>query len=149
MLPSARLTPLDPPPMIRPALLGLAAATLASGLSGCVKKIEAPFDPGVCYTVTQDKAAPGGKDGKLSYHKLATGVPTLETCAAGLEAVRLKFLAMGGTHNELVGSYQGQFIFVQKEGIFTAQSLDGVPYLALVRIGDGRLGPPGSQRAAP
>ena len=37
-----------------------------------------------------------------------------------------------------------QFIFLQREGIFTAGSLEEHRYLALVRTGDGRLAIPGA-----
>jgi len=43
-----------------------------------------------------------------------------------------------------MGAYQGNFIFIQREGVFTAPSLEEHAYLALVRTGDGRLAIPGA-----
>jgi hypothetical protein len=93
--------------------------------------------PGLCYHVTFDKQV------KPVYHPLVKA-PNLETCAANLEAMRVKFLSMGGSATELLGAYQGNFIFVQREGILTSTSLEGPRYTALVRTGDGRLAIPGA-----
>lgn len=121
--------------MLRTALVvGLSALAL----SGCVKRTLPPGDAGVCYHVA---AQPGGA---LKFNKLPSKQPSLEYCAAALEAMRVKFLTLGGSNRNLVGSYQGNFLFLQKEGIFTASSLEGHRYLALVRTGDGRLAIPGA-----
>jgi hypothetical protein len=104
-------------------------------LGGCQKRIEPPGTAGVCYSVSFKK------DGTFVYHKLVNA-PNLETCAANLEAMRLKFLRLGGTAQEILGAYQANFIFVQREGIFTSTTADGPRYLALVRTGDGRLAIP-------
>lgn len=121
-----------------PQILALAAAVgLATSLAACAKRTEPPGDVGVCYHVT------GGKDGKLSYHKLVVA-PNLETCAANLEAMRIKFLTMGGSSQELLGAYQANFLFLQREGVFSSTTLEGPRYLALVRTGDGRLAIPGA-----
>jgi len=114
-------------------LMCLAAA---AGLSACRKRIEPPGDRGVCYSISFRKD-------ELLYHKLVQA-PNLETCAANLEALRLKFLRMGGSAQQTMGAYQANFIFVQREGIFSATSLHGPRYLALVRTGDGRLAIPGA-----
>ena len=58
--------------------------------------------------------------------------------------MRLHFLSLGGGAQEVDGAYQGQFLFVDTRGVFTAQGLDKTPYLALVRTDDGHLVPPGS-----
>lgn len=121
-----------------PRLLLIAALAGLAGLAACQKKTEPPGDPGICYHVVQ------GTDGGLRYNKLPNAQPTMEHCAAALEAMRVRFLNMGGSHTELVGAYQGNFLFLQKEGIFTAPSLQDHRYLALVRTGDGRLAIPGA-----
>lgn len=118
-------------------IFAAAAAVSLLALGACQKRIEPPGDPGVCYTVSFKK------DGSLVYHKLVNA-PNLETCAANLEALRIKFLRMGGTAQETLGAYQANFIFVQREGIFSGASLDGPRYPALVRTGDGRLAIPGA-----
>jgi hypothetical protein len=112
------------------ALLALAAA-------GCSKGVEAPTDVGVCWHMVQLK------DGKVRFNKLAANVQTLEGCAGQLEAMRLRFAALGSSTEQMIGAYQGQFLFLQSEGIFTGQTLDGPHYLLLVRTGDGRLAKPG------
>jgi hypothetical protein len=119
-----------------PALL-FAAAAAALALTGCSKKTVPPGDAGVCYHVVPQK------DGSLKYNKLVMA-KSLEVCAANLEAMRIKFLTMGGSQQDLLGAYQSNFLFLQKEGILTSTSLEGPRYVALVRTGDGRLAIPGA-----
>jgi len=121
--------------MRRPAPLIALIATAA--LAGCAKRTEPPGDVGVCYHVVVEK------DGSLKYNKVVS-TPNLETCAANLEAMRIKFLTMGGSAQEILGAYQANFIFLQREGVFTSTTLEGPRYLALVRTGDGRLAIPGA-----
>jgi hypothetical protein len=123
-------------------LAAAAALVPLLALGACQKHIEPPGTPGVCYNVTFKK------DGGLVYHKLVNA-PNLETCAANLEAMRIKFLRMGGTAQEILGAYQANFIFVQHEGIFSGTTLDGPRYPALVRTGDGRLAIPGAMPQTP
>lgn len=120
--------------MIAKPLILLAAAL---ALTACAKKTTPPGDAGVCYHVVPQK------DGSLKYNKLVN-TESLEKCAANLEAMRVKFLTLGGTSQELYGAYQANFLFLQKEGIFTSTSLEGPRYVALVRTGDGRLAIPGA-----
>ena len=116
-------------------LFALAAAL--AGLAACSSKTTPPGDPGVCFHVVTQK------DGTLKYNKLVNA-PNLETCAANLEAMRIKFLRMGGSQRDLVGAYQSNFIFLESIGIRTSTSLEGPRYVALVRTGDGRLAVPGA-----
>lgn len=119
-------------------LLALTVTLAAGGvLSACAKRTEPPGTAGVCYAVSFEKS------GKLNYNKLVDA-PNLETCAANLEALRIKFLRMGGSAEETLGAYQANYIWVQREGIFTSTSLEGPRYIALVRTGDGRLARPGA-----
>ncbi|HEY3948283.1 hypothetical protein [Phenylobacterium sp.] len=116
----------------------LAAAILAAtGLSACQKQTEPPGTTGVCYHVVPLKG------GQLKYNKLVMA-PNLETCAANLEAMRIKFLKMGGSQQNIYGAYQSNFLFLQAEGVLTSTSLEGPRYVALVRTGDGRLAIPGA-----
>src|SRR4029450_4708690 len=113
----------------------LAAAALAR--TACAKKTTPPGDVGICYHVVPQK------DGSLKYNKLVQA-KSLEVCAANLEAMRIKFLRMGGSQQEIYGAYQANFLFLQREGVLTSTSLEGPRYVALVRTGDGRLATPGA-----
>jgi hypothetical protein len=125
--------------MRRPSLiLTLIAAAGLTSLGACAKRTLPPGDMGVCYHVVSQKG------GTLRYNKVVEKVANLETCAANLEAMRVKFLRMGGSNRDIMGAFQGNFIFIQREGVFTAPDLEAHPYLALVRTGDGRLAIPGA-----
>lgn len=126
--------------LLRTAIVaGLAIVSLAA----CSKRTLPPGGEGICWSVTKQA------DGELKFHKLASNVPDLEHCAAELEAMRVRFLRMGGSAREVTGAYKGSFIFVERRGIFTAPSLEEHPYLAMVRTGDGRLAVPGAMPRAP
>lgn len=119
-------------------------ASLVAGmaLSACSQRTEPPGDVGVCYHVVPQKG------GKLKYFKLVN-TTSLEACAANLEAMRLKFLRMGGTQQDIYGAFQANFLFLQAEGVLTSTSLEGPRYVALVRTGDGRLAIPGAMPGPP
>jgi hypothetical protein len=122
---------------LAPRVLLIPAALLASlALSACEEKIEAPYDKGVCYHVVPLTG------GKVKFNKLVDNRPNLESCAAALEGMRERFLALGGTSTDLVGSYQGNFLFLGRTGVFTGTSLTGARWPALVRTQDGRLAVP-------
>jgi hypothetical protein len=123
--------------MYAKSLLVAAAATAAVSLAACAKRTEPPGDPGICYHVVAQK------DGGLKYNKVVEA-QSLEVCAANLEAMRVKFLTLGGSQQELVGAYQANFLFLDRYGIHTSTSLEGPRYTALVRTGDGRLAVPGA-----
>src|ERR1044072_1500819 len=97
-------------------VLILAAAAVA--LSACAKKTTPPGDAGVCFHVVPQK------DASLKYNKLVS-TDSLEKCAANLEAMRIKFLTMGGSQQEIYGAYQANFLFLVKEGVMTSTSLEG------------------------
>jgi hypothetical protein len=122
----------------RPLFAVITAATAVLALSACAQRTRPPGDALVCYQVQPQR------DGSLKYNRLASQQPDLEHCAGALEALRMKFLSMGGSQREIMGAYQGNFIFLQRDGIFTAPSLEEHRYLALVRTGDGRLAIPGA-----
>ncbi|MDB5451502.1 MAG: hypothetical protein JWO33_80 [Caulobacteraceae bacterium] len=113
------------------------ALTATAALGACTKRTSPPGDIGICFHVVPQK------DGSLKYNKLVKA-PNLETCAANLEAMRIKFLMMGGSKQNIYGAYQGNFLFLQKEGVLTSTTLEGGRYVALVRTGDGRLAIPGA-----
>lgn len=113
-------------------------------LAGCEKAVEAPFDRGVCYAVQASDQA--GEPPR--FNKVADEQPQIEFCAARLEEVRLRFQRLGATRQEIVGSYQGQFIFIDRGGVWISKTLDGGRFNLMARTGDGRLAMPGAiQRA--
>jgi hypothetical protein len=119
--------------MIRTTLI-LVAATLALG--ACKPTLQTPGDTGVCYHLAQDAA------GKLHFNVVAKGVPDMEHCAGDLEGMRLRFLSLGGSSTQITGAYQGNFLFLQDEGVFTSDSYQGPRYPFLVHSGN-QLVPPG------
>jgi len=117
-----------------PLLAVLACAALAA----CADKgPEAPADRGVCYHAIPQKG------GEMKFNKVADNVDSIEKCASELEGMRLRFLRMGG-QEEIMGAYQGSYLFLQREGIFRSETLNGNRYVMLVRTGDGRLAIPGA-----
>ena len=113
------------------------------GVAGCSKSLEAPTDAGVCWHLV---SLP---DGKVKFNRLADHQPNLENCAAQLEIMRRNFQSLGAGQDNVTGAYQGQFLFIQPEGVFTAQTYRGHRYSLLVRTGDGRLAVPGAMPQAP
>lgn len=118
-------------------VIALGGAALA--LSACQQGVKAPFDPGVCYAVEL------GEEGQApAFNVVARDQPQIEFCAARLEEMRLRFLRFGGARREIIGAYQGQFIFIDRSGVAFGKSLTGPRFTALARTGDGRLAIPGA-----
>lgn len=108
-------------------------------LGACQNTTKAPFDQGVCYAVEP------GKDGEApAFNVVARDQPQIEFCAARLEEMRLRFIGLGGTRREVIGAYQGQFIFIDRAGVSFGRTLEGSRFMALARTGDGRLAIPGA-----
>lgn len=117
----------------------LAAGVGLLALGACQNTTKAPFDPGVCYAVEL------GKEGEApTFNVVARDQPQIEFCAARLEEMRLRFLGLGGNRREVIGSYQGQFIFIDRAGVSFGKTLEGSRFMALARTGDGRLAIPGA-----
>jgi hypothetical protein len=116
----------------------LATALLAVSLASCTSRVEAPFDAGVCYAVER----PEGQD--VVFNVVARDQPQIEACAARLEEMRLRFNRMGGARRDVVGAFQGQFIFIDGRGVSFSRTLEGARFFALARTGDGRLAVPGA-----
>jgi hypothetical protein len=126
---------------MKPQLL-LALMLALAPLAACKPTPKAPTDTGVCYHLGSITG------GVAHYNVVASNVPDMEHCAAALEAMRIQFLQLGGSNTEIVGGYQGSFLFLQAEGVFTSETYDGPRYPFLVRTGDGRLAAPGSPEAS-
>ena len=106
-------------------------------LSACASS-EPDFEPGVCYHVNEEAGE------QPAYNVLVRDQPQIEYCAARLEEMRVQFLRLGGSKQEITGAYQGRYIFINREGVSFAQSLNGARFFALARTGDGRLAIPGA-----
>jgi hypothetical protein len=119
--------------MRRTALILAAALSLAA----CHGGVEAPGNTGVCYHLA------AVTDGKPQFNVVASNVPDMEHCAAQLESMRVRFLSLGGNLTDIVGAYQGNFLFLGPDGVFTADSYQGPRYPFLVHSGDA-LVPVGS-----
>lgn len=109
------------------------------GLAACEKTIKAPFDRGVCFAVEL-----GEEGADPVFNKVADNQSQIEYCAARLEEVRQRFLRFGGNRTELIGAYQGSFLFLDPSGVRRAQSLNGTRYVMMARAPDGRLVVPGA-----
>ena len=120
---------------LRLAALAFAAVSAVT-LAGCQQKIEAPYDKGVCWHMVPLTG------GKVRFNKLSENRPSLESCAASLEGMRERFLGLGGSDQNIIGAYQGNFLFLGNTGVFTSTSLTGARWPALVRTSDGRLAIP-------
>jgi len=116
----------------------VSALLMSVFLAGCDKTLDAPMDRGVCWHLVKDDA------GKPKFNRLADHQPDLEHCAAQLEMMRLSFRSLGMVQTDVTGAFQGQYLFLQREGVFTAQTVDGYRYPFMVRTGDGRLAVPGA-----
>ena len=113
-----------------------ALAVCALALGGCEKKIDAPIEAGVCWQMIPLTG------GKVKFNKVASNRTSLEACAASLEGVRERFMALGSSQEDMIGAYQGNYLFLGRNGVFTSTSLEGARWPALVRTSDGRLAPP-------
>jgi hypothetical protein len=120
-----------------PLAVASLAVALAAVLAGCKPQLQPPGDAGVCYHL----AAMVGD--KPKFNVLAKPVPDMEHCAAQLEAMRNRFLALGSQNRDIVGAYQDNFLFLGDDGVFTSATYDGHRYPFLVRNGD-QLVPVGS-----
>lgn len=117
----------------------LAMSLGLTALGACQQTVEAPYDRGVCYAVEL------GENGEPPrFNVVAENQPQIEFCAARLEEMRQRFLRLGGTRREIIGAYQGRFIFIDRAGVSFGQTLDGSRFMALARTGDGRLAIPGA-----
>lgn len=114
------------------------ALVLMLALTACSsEKIKAPRDARVCYYIAQQA------DGAIRNNVVARNVKNIEECAVELERMRLRFLRMGGTKDEILGAYQGNFVFMTRQGIFTSKRIEGMRYLLMVRA-NGKLVMPGA-----
>jgi hypothetical protein len=115
----------------------LAALAGALGLGACQSQVQPPTNPGVCYHLASMQ------NGQPRFNVVASNVPDMEHCAAQLEAMRVRFLSLGGSQRDITGAFQGNFLFLGEDGVFTAETYQGPRYPFLVRSGD-QLVPVGS-----
>ncbi len=120
--------------------LTLATATAVLFATACQNnEVKAPTERAACWHMV-----PQGEGVPPKFNRLPGHYASLEYCAGGLELIRRR-----GTRSTIIGAYQGQFIFVERRGLFAGKTLTGARYLALVRTGDGRLAVPGAVAPPP
>ena len=102
-------------------------------LAACAKQIATPTEVDACFE------AVAHKDGTVAFQRLSQHEATMESCAGALEGMRERFLGLGGSRHNLVGTYNGHYLFLGPAGVQTSDSVDGVRYPFLVRSDDGRL----------
>ena len=122
-------------------LIALSVLIASAGLvAACSSGPEAPSEPRVCYHYGN----PGAEGEEPRFNEVAEDVESLEHCAAQLEVMRLNFLRMGGSNRDIVGAYGGQFIFIDRAGVWAAKDYEGGRFFTMTRSGDGRLIVPGA-----
>ena len=112
-------------------LLAVGAAGVA--LAGCDKNPKAPDVRNACY-----HAAPQ-KDGTVKFYKIADNDQSMYYCAAQLDEIRYRFMALGSNRDSITGLYNGTYLFLDAAGLSTSQAYDGGRYYAATRGEDGRL----------
>lgn len=127
--------------LLRQVALVALTGVAAGGLTACETAIKPPREHNVCYAAT---LASDGSDAPPEFHVLARDQPQLEFCAARLEEMRVRFLRMGGSQQDVIGAYNGRFIFIEPKGVSVGQTLTGPRFFSLARTNDGRLAIPGA-----
>jgi len=116
----------------------LAGAALTM-LSACgPAPLKAPKDRNVCFHVGFPKGEPP------KFNVIKRDQPSLEYCAAHLDNLRIKFMSMGSPRKELVGVYNGTFLFADARGVKISQTFEGPRIAFLTKAPDGRLVVPGA-----
>jgi hypothetical protein len=125
--------------MIRSAFVLLAVL----GLAACTKQVATPTQVDACFEVVPHK------DGSIGFNMLAPHEPNLESCAGALEAMRLRFLGLGGSNHQLAGVYNTQYLFLDPGGVKTSNSIDGMRFPFLIHADDGHLVAAGADTSQP
>ena len=128
-----------------------ALLAVTATLAGCGSGVRAPTDSGVCWNMVFDaKGQSGGVvSGKYRFFPLKRNVADLEHCAAALDGMRAHFLGLGGSQHEVTGVYQGEYLFIDQRGVFSANALDAPSFPTLRRSDDGSLVPPSAPDQPP
>jgi hypothetical protein len=85
-------------------------------VAGCQKSVEAPRTAGVCWRLGE------GMNGRKDFKPFASGLETLEDCAARLEGAHL----VNG--QPMVGGFQGRIIYVTAEEVSVAADSTSTRY---------------------
>ena len=100
------------------AVLGVVAVLAGAGAAGWIvweqnqPRLEAPTEPQVCFRMDTVRGEP-------RFTVIDKPIENLESCAAQLEAIHME------TGATLVGAFQGRFIFVDRDAIQSASTIDG------------------------
>ncbi|UDF04655.1 hypothetical protein [Asticcacaulis sp. AND118] len=123
---------------MKPVLWIMAGAACVA-LAGCgPAPLKGPKERNVCFHVGFPKDQPP------KFNVIKKDVPSLEYCAAHLDALRIKFLSMGSPRKEIVGVYNGTFLWSDGRGVKIGQSYEGARIPLLTKAPDGRLVVPGA-----
>lgn len=116
---------------MKPTVLALLSLGLAVAVTGCEQKpkLAAPTGRGLCFYAAKTNDS-------YRFDQIASGVADLEHCAAELEKTRMGLNRIGTPPGDVVGAYQGRFLFLTDYGIFTSPKIDGTRFLLMVRYGD-------------
>lgn len=102
--------------IIRPLILCLILAAGGLGLTACSGGEEAPGDAMVCWREVTDKA------GHHHFEVISRNVANLDSCAAQMEGLYLQ------EGREIVGAYQGYFIFANDQSVSSSGSRGSYGY---------------------
>ena len=120
----------------------LVTVLAAVALGGCVARVKAPTELGVCYFIGHPK----GPDGKstFKFNVVARDQPDVEHCAVQIYNARMAMLATNTAGKETEGAYQGNFLEVTNTEVRFSQTYEGPYFPLLVKAPDNRLVAPGS-----
>ncbi len=112
---------------MKQAIACLSSLAALAALAGCgAPQIAAPSEKGVCYVMR-------GDDKTRRFDVIARDLADIEHCAAQLERMRLNLERLGSAQGDVTGIFQGHFVFLTADGIFTSDRLEGTRFLLLVR----------------
>ena len=115
-----------------PLILLAAAALAACG----APRIDTPSERGVCYRMRENEQG-------RHFDSIARNLADIEHCAAELERVRINLERLGLKQGDVTGTFQGHFVFLTEDGVFTSDRLEGNRFPLLVRY-NGSLVAPGA-----
>jgi hypothetical protein len=87
--------------------------------AACSAPADAPAQAGICW-IAAPANGPAAAGAKPHFVLLSRGDPNLETCAMHLELTRIS-----RRRPTVLGAFQGQYVFVDRDAIASSESLSG------------------------